>query len=79
MYSVSTRLLKIPTDVTALRKFTSIGSTCNILAVTNKPFEIKRYQSTDKSYYSNSQQYSYKYLCYSLLIGAAAYTSYKFW
>ncbi|XP_075970435.1 calcium uptake protein 1 homolog, mitochondrial-like isoform X2 [Anticarsia gemmatalis] len=81
MYSVSTRLLKIPTDMATIRKITSINTASRILAVTNKSSDLQRNYSTNTNNDSSnhSQQYTYKYLCYSLLFGAATFTSYKYW
>lgn len=78
MYGVSIRLVKIPAYVASIRKLTSISSTLKILAVTKQPFELQRNNSTYRNY-DNPYKHSYKFLCYSFLFGAAAFTSYKSW
>ncbi|CAB3252068.1 unnamed protein product [Arctia plantaginis] len=80
MYRVSTRMLKILTDVAVLRKVTSVNTTCSLLAVRSKHLDLQQNYNTNDNYdFKDRKHPAYKYLCYSLLFSAAAYTSYKFW
>ncbi|XP_049702786.2 calcium uptake protein 1 homolog, mitochondrial isoform X2 [Helicoverpa armigera] len=80
MYSVSSRLIKIPIELSTIRYVASVQTSSKILSVTsNEKLNLQQNYSTNSNHDTHREGYSYKYLCYSLLFGAAAYTSYKFW
>ncbi|KAF9814042.1 hypothetical protein SFRURICE_004389 [Spodoptera frugiperda] len=80
MCSLSSRLLKFPAEFAAIRKVTCIP-TSRVLAVTaSDTFDLQRkYYYTDRNYEQHGSKYSYKHFCLSVLFGAAAYVSYKYW
>lgn len=80
MYRVSTQMLKTLTDVSVLRKVTSINAPCSVLAVRSKHIDFQQNYISNNNYdWKDRRHPAYKYLCCSLLFSAAAYTSYKFW
>lgn len=83
MYSISPGFLKIPRKLASLRSFTVICEPPKIVAsqsARNSIIFLRNY-SNDKNHNGaeNLRQNAYRYLCYSLLCSAAAYTSYKMW
>ncbi|XP_026730020.1 calcium uptake protein 1 homolog, mitochondrial-like isoform X2 [Trichoplusia ni] len=81
MYSVCSHLYKIPAELAAIRRITSISAP-RLLAVkakTSVDFQNKSYTSSTNYAGNDQRRYSYKYLYVSLLFGAAGYASYKFW
>lgn len=83
MYSISPGFLKIPRRIAPLRNFTLIRGPSKIVALpsTRNSIIFLRNYSNDKKHNGaeNLRQNAYRYLCYSLLCSAAAYTSYKMW
>ncbi|XP_061710448.1 calcium uptake protein 1 homolog, mitochondrial-like isoform X1 [Cydia pomonella] len=80
MYSISSYLLKLPKDLATLRRITLITEASKPLLASNSYNLVRNYHDYKKNYNKeNLRQKSYRYLCYSLLFGAATYTSYKLW
>ncbi|KAJ8732631.1 hypothetical protein PYW07_015230 [Mythimna separata] len=80
MCSITSRLLKFPTEIAALRNVTCMRTSSKIFALPpHQTFDLQRNYSTRKDSDKHWNGYTYKYLCYSVLFGAVAYTSYKFW
>ncbi|XP_026328614.1 calcium uptake protein 1 homolog, mitochondrial-like [Hyposmocoma kahamanoa] len=83
MYSMSPGFLKIPKRIAPLRNFTLIREPSKIVvsqSARNSTILLRNY-SNDKKHNGaeNLHQNAYRYLCYSLLCSAAAYTSYNMW
>lgn len=83
MYSLSPGFLKIPKRIATLRNFTLIREPSKIVSSPSvyNSIIVQRSYSNEKKHNGaeNLRQNAYKYLCYSLLCSAAAYTSYKMW
>ncbi|CAK1604060.1 unnamed protein product [Parnassius mnemosyne] len=83
MYGYTSRLLKVPREISAIRKIPQIGKVSNVAVPINLNhccYSHKKYfTDTPRDDHNNSQRYSYKYLLYSILFSTAAYTSYKIW
>ncbi|XP_063379315.1 calcium uptake protein 1 homolog, mitochondrial-like isoform X1 [Cydia fagiglandana] len=80
MYSISSYLLKLPKDLGTLRRITLITEASKPLLASNSHNLVRKYHDYKKNDNKESvRQRSHRYLCYSLLFGAAAYTSYKLW
>lgn len=83
MYSISPGFLKIPRRIATLRNFTLIREPSKIVSSPSiyNSIIVQRNCSNERKHNGaeNLRQNAYKYLCYSLLCSAAAYTSYKMW
>lgn len=80
MYSVYSRVLKLPMEIAAVRKYNPliISATSKVLPnFPNETYSFHRNNSTDSKAYEKRNQL--QYLGYSLLVGAVAYTSFKLW
>lgn len=78
MFNISSRILKLPRDISALKGIASISSTTKLLALNSNNVTQGNYKFNDKPDY-NSHNCSYKYLCYVVLFGTTSYAAYKFW
>lgn len=81
MFCKYSRVLKIPLDIVSLRKLTPIstGVTSKCITAENGTLLHRNYNTDTKNGNENLRMPQYKYLCYSILCGAVAYTSYKIW
>lgn len=78
MFYNYSRVLKIPIELAVLRKITPISTGVASKIITSNGILSHRNYSTE-SKNGMLRVPEYKYLYYSLLCGAAAYTSYKLW
>ncbi|XP_023951076.2 calcium uptake protein 1 homolog, mitochondrial isoform X2 [Bicyclus anynana] len=75
MFNVTSRLIKLPKEVTILRKVPQFATA----VVCNQSPSQRYYYSNKNQNNEGLRRFSYKYLLYSALFGATAYTSYKIW
>lgn len=78
MYSISSYFLKMPKDLATLRRISLVTQITKPLLASNIVRNYSNYNKNNDSK-DHSRQNPYNVLCYSLLFGAAAYTSYKLW
>ncbi|XP_034824384.1 calcium uptake protein 1 homolog, mitochondrial-like isoform X3 [Maniola hyperantus] len=82
MYNVTSRLFMIPKEITKLRKVPQFGEVSRIVTTVGviHPHICQRYYNNSyKKHDESLRRFSSKYLAYSVLFGATAYTSYKIW
>lgn len=82
MYSVYSRVLKIPIKVAALRKCAplSINATSKVLSnISNDTCYSRKSYSVDTKAYDSFRRSPLQYMGYSILFSAVAYTSFKLW
>ncbi|XP_045764608.1 calcium uptake protein 1 homolog, mitochondrial-like isoform X3 [Maniola jurtina] len=82
MYNVTSRLFKIPKEIAILRNVPQFGELSRIVTTVgvNHPYICQRYyNNSNKRHDESSRRFTYKYLAYSVLFGATAYTSYQIW
>ncbi|XP_039748664.1 calcium uptake protein 1 homolog, mitochondrial-like [Pararge aegeria] len=82
MYNITSCLFKLPKEIPILRKVPHFGEVSKIVTAIgcNQVHICQRYyNSQNKQNNENLRRFSYKYLLYSVLFSATAYTSYKIW
>lgn len=80
MYKVTTSLFKLPKEFTKFRKVTNFGEVYKIVSTVgfSQLHYCQRYNTNNK-HNESLRRFSYKYLLYSALFGATAFSSYKIW
>ncbi|XP_073951155.1 calcium uptake protein 1 homolog, mitochondrial-like isoform X1 [Choristoneura fumiferana] len=78
MYSISSYFLKMPKDLATLRRIALVTQKTKPLLAYNFVRNYSHYNKNNDSK-DRPRQNPYNFFCYSLLFGAAAYSSYKLW
>lgn len=81
MYCTIIRALKIPTNATDVWKITTLRSTSKVFTSTDITMHDRNIINTQNVRNNHERPYrcNLYHLGYSILLGATAYASYKFW